>query len=148
MNTELFWLIVCALVGFLMVEVGAISKRSKDAKFSARYYIRSNKWVLAWNALGVLALLLCHHAIIGAAYYFIVTKGGYDPVWVKYAVSPLGIVIGYGGGRLVRTLLNKGATKLGLEDAIVEVQTEVTPDAVKTTTTVVTPTLPVEPPQP
>ena len=151
MNPQLLLLIVCSLVGFLMVEVGAISKRAKDAKFSLAYYLRSNKWVLTWNALGVVALLLCHQAIIQGTYYLIVTKGGMDPVWVKYVVAPIGIVMGYGGGRLVRVMLNKGATKLGLEDALVEVQTEVTPEAVKTTTTIVTPTAPVTPtdaPQP
>ena len=148
MTKQLILLIACALVGFAMVEVGAISKRANDSKFDIWYYLRKNKWVLTWNALGVVALLLCHQAILHGSYYLIVTKGGLDPEWVKYIVAPIGIVIGYGGGRLVRVLLNKGAAKLGLDDAIVEVQTEVTQDTVKTTTTVVTPTQPTDPTKP
>ena len=127
-----------------MVEVGAISKRSKDAKFSISYYLKQNMWVIVWNLLGVLALLLCNPAILHGERWLLV-KAGLDLTWMTYTVAPTGIFIGYGGGRAVRILLNKGASKIGLEDAFVEVATEVTQDAVKTTTTVVTPTPPTEP---
>lgn len=144
MNPTLL-LILCSVIGVLMVEVGAISKRAKkDAKFDVMYYLKQNAWVIVWNLLGVVALLLCNPIIL----YFeqwLLTKAGLDLTWMNYAIAPTGIFIGYGGGRAVRILLNKGASKIGLEDAFVEVATEVTQDAVKTTTTMVTPTPPTEP---
>lgn len=135
-------LIGCSIVGNALRELAAINKRAKGTRFSWSYYWQNNQTIILWNFLGMIALLACSSGIFYLEGVALARLGVSDVKTVlPYCIAPTGIIIGYGGGLLVRKLLKKGAEKAGLEDVYnqIEVSTEVNSEQVKTTTTVTTP---------
>jgi hypothetical protein len=143
-----------SIIGAGLREFAAINKRDRSKPFSWLHYWTFNQTIIIWNVLGMIALLLCSGLIFHVEAILLVKMGVKDIDKVMPLLfAPTGIIIGYGGGALVRKLLKKGAEKAGLEDVYnqVEEKVEIGPDKVTTTkteTTITTPTVPPPTPPP
>ena len=141
-----------SIIGAGLREFAAINKRDRSKPFSWSHYWQFNQTIIIWNLLGMVAMLLCSGLIFHVEAILLAKMSVKDIDNVMPLLfAPTGIVIGYGGGALVRKLLKKGAEKAGLEDVYqqVEEKVEVSSDKVTTTkteTTITTPTVPPVPP--